>query len=667
MRSAAARVVVAAALLAACDPTPGAEQDAGVDASRPDASGPDASGPIVVVLPDDRTACADRDPLRRPLFGDLHVHTALSFDAAAYDVRTRPDDAYRFARGEEIGLPPYDAAGEPTRRLRLSRPLDFAAVTDHSEFLAETWICNDPSSPGYESSTCRSYRMADVRTGYGEFTSAVIIARRVALCRTQPELCGGVLSMAWQEVQDAAEAHYDRDASCAFTTFVAYEWTGTATGSNLHRNIIFRGRSVPRTPTSFFEASTPERLWDELKRRCLETGTPCDVLSIPHNGNLSAGQMFVPTREDGSPIDLEYAERRSRLEPLLEIYQHKGASECVDHFADPLASEDELCRFEELHPQICRDGAEPPGCATSCEGGGVGFLGGCVAPSDFARGALRLGVAQQQAIGANPFMLGFIGSTDTHQSLAGGTQEASFRGHLGDSEDDPEEQLAADSTILIRGVTASAGGLAVVWAEENSRESIFDALRRRETYATSGTRITVRMFGGPTLPAGLCGAPDLRERGYALGVPMGGEIAADGGAPRFVVSALRDTEGAPLAAIQIIKVWVEADGSTAERVYEIAGDVEAGSVDVSSCVVSAGSATDELCGEWVDPDYVSGQAAAYYARVIEAPSCRWSRYVCMERGVDCATIAADDPLAACCPLERHVIRERAWTSPICSR
>ncbi len=641
-----------------CESAPAADVDGGRDA------GADAGR--LIILPDEREPCARREPLRRPLFGDLHVHTALSFDAAAYDVRTRPRDAYRFARGEEIGLPPYDASGAPTRTLRLRRPLDFAAVTDHSEFLAETALCVDPESPAYDSTTCRSYRDANTAAGgYGSFTAslAVVPPRRVAYCLAEPAVCAATLASAWQEVQDAAEEAYDRTSACAFTTLVAYEWTGTAAGNNLHRNVIFRTRTVPRVPVSFIDAYTPERLWSALESTCLESGTECDVLAIPHNGNLSGGDMFVPLRDDDAPYTREDAARRARLEPLVEIYQHKGSSECLDGVVDPLGSEDELCRFEEIHPVTCRDGAEPPGCADRCaEGGGIGFFGGCVEGSDFTRGALRVGLRERARVGVNPFELGIIGSTDTHQSLAGGTEESTFRGHLGDSEDEPAELLNASPGVLLRGLTVSAGGLAVVWAEENSRPAIFDALRRRETYATSGTRIVLRFFGGAGIAADACDSMELARLGYEGGVPMGGELVGASDAPRFVVAAMRDADASRLASIEIVKLWVDAAGDTHERVFAIAGAVTEGTLDAATCANDGG--VDQLCATFVDPEWDPAHAAAYYARVVEIPSCRWSRYVCIEAGVDCATIAADDPLASCCPIERHVIRERAWSSPI---
>ncbi|WP_053235346.1 DUF3604 domain-containing protein [Sandaracinus amylolyticus] len=637
-------------------------------------AGPPDAGPTLIALPDERAPCALRDPLRRPLFGDLHVHTARSFDAAAYDVRTGPRDAYDFARGLPIGLPPYDAEGRPMRTLQLARPLDFAAITDHSEFLGEIAICTDPSSPGFTSRTCETWREGRGRGGhYGELTASLAFAppRRPSVCGTDPTLCASELGDVWQEMNDAAEDAYDRSDACSFTTFVAYEWTGSAGGDNIHRNVLFRTRSVPRLPVSYVEAWTPERLWDALEAGCLEQSTPegtapCDVLAIPHNGNLGAGSMFVPVRDDGTPYDRADAERRARLEPLMELYQHKGSSECLDTRGDPLGSEDELCRFEELHPSVCRGlPDDPEACVESCsEGGGIGFLGGCVSGGDFARGALRTGLIERARVGANPFEVGFVGSTDTHQSLAGGVDESSFRGHLGDSEDEASEQLDVDPGVLIRGLTVSPGGLAVVWAEENSRDSIFAALRRRETYATSGTRIVVRAFAGAQIPDDACASAELARIGYERGVPMGGDVDTSAGTPRIVIAAQRDPMGAPLERIQLVIGTLEADGTTRERVIDVAGSEITEGPDATTCAPPAGG-SDQLCAVHTLSELDASRPAFVYARVLEVPTCRWSHYVCAESGVDCATIDADDPRAVCCgDRARHVIRERAWTSPV---
>jgi hypothetical protein len=647
--------------------------DSGVDADTGAGdTGPVDSGPLVVTLPDEREACADRDPLKRPLFGDLHVHTSLSFDAVTFDVRIRPADVYRFARGGALDLPPYDSAGVATRSVTLDRPLDFAAVTDHSEFLAETPLCWTPGTEAYDSRTCSDYREGMHELGdFGPITSVFLTVppRRAPLCRTDPALCAAALGVRWGEIMDAAEDAYDRTSACEFTSFVGYEWTAAPAGSNMHRNVIFRSRTVPTVPTSYVEAPHAETLWDALDRTCMDASDACDALIIPHNSNLAASLMFVPEDLAGEPYDAALAARRAAMEPIVELYQHKGSSECFIRPDDPLGSEDELCDFEQVHRDICTGAAtDDEDCAPLCsEGGGLGFLGGCVDPGDFVRGALRNGLAEQARVGENPFQLGFIGSTDAHSGAAGSTDEASWQGHQGDSDDDPEEALGTEGNILVRGFTTSPGGLAVVWAEENSREAIFDSLRARESYATSGTRIVLRFFGGFGYDDALCTNPALVTEGYAGGVPMGGELGRDpaDAAPKFVLSALRDPMGTPLQRLQIVKGWIDSAGATHEEVYEVGGDAENGAtVDIATCTPS-GPGADSLCTVWADPDFDPTEAAFYYARVIENPTCRWSQHLCNDLSVDCTSAAEGDPYWACCdPVRAKTVQERAWSSPI---
>jgi hypothetical protein len=457
----------------------------------------------------------------------------------------------------------------------------------------------------------------------------------------------------WRDTQAAAEEAYDRSAACRFTSFVGYEWTSSVeNGKNLHRNVIFRNASVPSLPISAMETGpNAARLWDALARDCLEATPGCEVLTIPHNSNLDGGLMFQSARAVGGAIDAREAKTRAVWEPLVEIYQHKGDSECL------LGGEtsDEACGFEKV-PYADFGGRyfpwrrEPP------------------QASQTVRDALKRGLALEAQLGANPFRYGILASTDTHLGTPGLVSERSFPGHGGAGAADPSELPAG----LPDALEFSPGGLAVLWAEENSRDALFAALQRREVYGTSGTRPVVRFFGGLALPDDLCSDPQLVAKGYALGVPMGGVLRAPAGgaAPRFAVLAAKDAgsraePGVDLERVQIVKGWLDAAGHPRERVLDVAGGDTGASVDPATCE-TRGRGHARLCAVWRDDDYAAGQRAFYYARVLENPTCRWSQRVCVARGVDCArpeTIG--EGLAGCCAAEhRPTLQERAWTSPI---
>lgn len=603
-----------------------------------------------------REPCAHRDALRQPFFGDTHVHTAFSQDASTQDTRATPRDAYRFARGEPLGIQPFDPQGRPTRTVRLARPLDFAVVTDHAEQLGEVHVCTTPGAPGHGSLVCRIQRRFP-RVAFFLMNSRVtFLETRWGFCGEGGERCLTAAHTVWKEIQAAAEGAYDRSAACRFTSFVGYEWTaGAGRGKNLHRNVIFRNATVPRMPVSFVEARSAWELWDRLEAECTEAGTGCDALTIPHNSNLSGGLMFESARPpgpalDGPPIDRGEAVRRALWEPLVEIMQHKGDSECA------LSGEttDELCGFEKL-PYDSFGGKFYPFLASEEP-----------APSNFVREALKEGLRIAEGHGANPFRYGILASSDTHLATPGLVDEEAHPGHGGAGA--PAASRSADE--LPDDLEFNPGGLAVVWAEENTRDALFDAMRRREVYGTSGTRPVVRFFGGWALPEDLCERSDLVAQGYAEGVPMGGELPPRAAAaPRFVVSARRDAgtaqaPGTPLQRVQIVKGWVE-DGETRERVLEVAGGPNQAGVDLGTCA-RTGEGHDRLCAVFTDPDFDPERSAFWYARVVENPSCRWSQHVCVARGVDCSDPASVPPgLAPCCaPDHRPVLQERAWTSPI---
>jgi hypothetical protein len=601
--------------------------------------------------------CADFDPLRNVYFGDLHVHTAFSFDSYVFDIRNTPADAYRFARGEPLALPPLDAAGEGTQTLRLARPLDFAAVTDHSEFLGEVDLCTVPGAAGFDSEACAVFRAggAGGQTVLGLLTAVESPERLEEICGDGAD-CASRASEVWRRTIAAAEEATDASAECAFTAFVAYEYTANTGASSQHRNVIFRNDSVP-LPTSYIERPTAAGLWQELRASCLDAGSGCDVLAIPHNSNQSNGRSFLVEYPDGAGADEQRAQAafRAAIEPLVEIYQHKGDSECANGLSGIAGAPDELCEFEKLRPPPFVDCGDGVG-----TGGTAG--GGCVSRRDFVRGALLAGLAEEERIGVNPLRLGVIASTDTHNGTPGAVAENAFAGHRGNVDDTPEERLVSGG--FRNGVIFSPGGLAAVWAEENTRESLFDALRRREVFGTSGPRIAVRFFGGWRDAEDACADPALLENAYASGVPMGGVLPAPAGSgsPTFLALALRDAGDAErpsvrLQRLQIVKGWL-AGGEARQKVFDVAGDTSgAATVDEETCLVS-GPGFDSLCTAWTDPEFDPAQRAFYYLRVLETPSCRWTAIQCNALPVEGRPAPCSDPSVP------KTIQERAWTSPI---
>ena len=667
-------LVLALGLSAGCRPM-ATEND---EASEEAPPAPRALAPAGSPYSEDRAACADRDPLRQAFWGELHVHSSLSMDAWLWDVRNGPDDVYRFAKGEETLLPPLDAEGLPTRPARLERALDFAALTDHASFQGEVALCTRPGSSRYDSESCRVYRgerSAGAETAAGDFGARMsglansLDPRQLTTTRS-PELCGDAagatcvasMNTVWEEQQAATERHYDRSAQCRFTTLHGYEYTATPGLAKVHHNVVFRNAAVPESPIAYIDEPDVNGLFEQLRVQCLDAGTGCDVVTLPHNSNLSNGNMFALGGRE-LPIEAQRtrASLRGRIERLVEISQIKGDSECRNGFAGVMGKPDEFCEYEEWR------GPETEDCGADGTGFGALLDQGCVSRRDYVRYALVEGFREQERLGVNPYKVGIVAATDTHNANPGDVEEYSYQGWQGS----PDATIAArldpgtSPVNASNSLTSSPGGLAGVWAEENSRDAIFDAFKRRETFGTSGPRITARFFGGWRFDPALCGQPDLVARGYAEGVPMGGDLPPrpDGaGAPRFVVSAMRDVgtqehPGGLLQRSQVVKGWLGDDGQFHQAVYDVAGGENGAGVDMATCR-PRGVGHNSLCSVWTDPDFDPDRNAVYYVRVLENPSCRWSTRQCLEQPADERSPACSDPSVP------KTIQERLWTSPI---
>ena len=625
--------------------------------------------------------CTNHMATKQALFGDLHVHTELSFDAVAGRLSLGPEDAYRYAKGEAIRFFPLSDDGETTGSIQISRPLDFAAVTDHSEFLGERELCRNPLSPAYNGAFCVDYRAREFR---GTLMMATVISREEPtrikeLCGDDGALCREWAQGPWERIQTAAKAANDESDRCEFTSLVGYEYTGTPSNSNYHRNVIFRSENVPALPTTFLEAPSDYELWTTLDRDCnKESG--CDYLTIPHNSNMSNGRLLTPyadlQRTDENKI--AYAKKRQEREPLMEIYQHKGQSECFNGIGRIVGAVDELCEqsqvkqlgdvsnarsFELVDGQLefqQPDTRPVQECADGERSGGLGmFAGGCISGNDFLRGALLSGLEENQATGFNPVKLGVIASTDGHTATPGNVDEADWEGTVS-GETTPQERLQAGT--LPSGIKGNPGGLVGVWATENTRDAIFDALKRRETFGTSGPRIQPRFFAGYGYNDGLCNTPAMIEKGYAGGVPMGGDLPAPAGnqKPRFVVSALRDPhpeEGAPLQKLQLIKGWIDAKGNRHVTVTTVAGNEKSDAKVDLKTGQRIGTGFSTLCAVYQDDEFDPELPAFYYLRVVENPSPRWSFF-------DCNRLDQSERPAICGDMKQHIINEMAWTSPV---
>lgn len=575
------------------------------------------------------------NPLKDCFFGDLHLHTAFSADANFFGATLLPEDAYKYASGEEVTY-----MGNKVKR---NAPLDFLAVTDHSEYLGAIVAVRDPEGPFAGTELYRQYTSKDQKDVAKSFADFVA---EMAANKPNPELNKpDVIKSAWQKVIDAANG---ANKPGKFTALVGYEWTSAPVNSNkkaqnLHRCVIFKGDKVPAIPFSAFDSDDPENLWTYLEN-ARKTGS--DVLAVPHNGNISNGLMFDSKTLSGKPLTKEYAERRMNNEPLTEIMQGKGQSETRPE----LSPNDEFANFELFETLLSST------TISKYKTGG------------YVRQAYGAGQEFQAKLGINPFKYGLEGGTDYHSGVSS-AEENNYPGSHG-SQDELEKNYKAilSATESVGGeppTKISAAGITGVWAENNTREAIFDALKRKECFGTSGNRIKVRMFAGWDYKANLIRQDDWVKQAYASGVPMGADLVARGTSnkPKFLVQAIKDPIAGNLDRIQIIKVSTK-NGKSTEKIYDVIwsgdrkkdakGKVPAvgNTVDIKTATYTNTIGAAELIGYWEDTEFDAAAYVTYYARVIEIPTPRWSTYLAAKHNMD-----VNKAVAA-------TIQERAWTSPV---
>ena len=603
------------------------------------------------------------DPLKNVYWGELHVHTSESLDAVLFGTTATIGDAYRFARGEPLRSP----GGE---LMQLSRPLDFVAITDHAEGfglrtrcggtdlgLLEWLNCWIMETPGFTTAMFlqnRQTRMAidpDLTQPAGMYRNRTRSPRRIddiPICsggKGGPERCLRDSSSDWARYIELADRHYEPGV---FTTFAAYEFSPVLDGAGKHhRNVIFNGEDLPGHAISSLDVDNAVELWRGLEETCTDD---CDFLTIPHNMNKGWGLFYSRHTWDGGTYSEDDWRVRMRREPLAEMYQVKGASEC----ALGVGATDEECAFEQVL-QPCEQSQE----------------NGCAFETSFARQGLKIGMQLNRELGFNPLTFGFVAATDGHNANPGDAEEWDFPGKAGAVSSpalrrlrtrpgsEPHNQILTDH---------GSGGLAAVWAEENTRDAIFAGMQRREAYATSGPRILLRFFAGWGFDGAIVDDRNPVAVATESGVPMGGVLRPETEqveSPTFFVWAGADWMSAPLQRIQVIKGWIDADGETHESVRDVvcADGLEVdpntlrcpdnrASVDISSCRPSGEGGTGQLMMAWQDEDFEASQGAFYYVRVIQNPTCRWSTYDAIRLGIE------PDPRVP------TTIQERAWSSPI---
>jgi len=586
----------------------------------------------------------------RVFFGDTHLHTSYSTDAGLVGCTLGPEEAYRFARGEQV----TSSTGLPAK---LARPLDFLVVADHAENLGLAPMIA-ASDPGLLKTEWGKKIHAYAKAGTIEGAGAAFNMWLTAMQELNDPFKGSeetIARPAWERETAAAEKYNEPGR---FTAFIGYEWTSGPNGNNLHRNVIFRdGKDKADTiiPLSYYDTGDPEDLWKWMADYEKKTGGK--MLAIAHNGNLSNGLMFDDvTLTSKLPLDRDYAQRRMRWEPIYETTQPKGDGETHP----VLSPNDEFANFERWDKGSFGPELHKPD----------------MFPREYTREALKRGLAYEAKLGVNPFKFGLIGSTDMHTGLAT-TTEDNFFGKVVPLE--PSADPVRFDEVIIGRVPAgrarkdqnlaretSASGLAAVWARENTREALWDSMSRKEVYATTGTRLIVRVFGGFDFAAADLERSDFAEYGYQGGVPMGGDLKAApaGKTPTFLIRSMRDADGANIDRIQVVKGWLDANGKTQEKVYDVAwsGDRKPGAdgklppvgntVNVKDASYSNSIGAPYLTAFWKDPNFNLKERAFYYVRVLEIPTPRWTTYDAKVFGVKLPT---DVPSS---------IQDRAYTSPI---
>ncbi|PZO15459.1 MAG: hypothetical protein DCE87_08905 [Betaproteobacteria bacterium] len=711
--------------------------------------------------------CVGSSVRKQAFFGDLHIHTKLSFDAYFFNSINGPREAYQFAKGENAFLPSGEDPDTPMRQINIGRPLDFAAVTEHAEQLGTfSNICElQGNVPAGTNPACSALGQV-IRDNV-----SVFITGNVPLYLQLVTSAGSRVpsTRTWEEIQAIANAE---NQPCKFTTFNGYEFSSNKGGQVLHRNVIFEGTKVPADvissipPIPTTDNTNDEwGLFDRLKTECLDV-EGCDVVTIPHSTNQSDGRFArvrqpdtgLPLARNNAALTAADATLRNTLDRLFEIVQHKGASECITGFNKGLTGGEESgCGFEEWKT-LCKGNSDDPAeCAKVCTGTandplfcqvnrlqGTGKsihaasectgsdIGGstpadCTAPLDYARNVLPEGSAIARKLGVNPYQYGFIGSSDTHNGIAGNTDKTKFSknsGHGGVLDDEPNEALgnweckqrplptdsitgfklpfstesAADPNNCEERVfnpvasNFTPGGLAGVWARENTRKEIFAALKRRETFATSGSRMRIRtLASSKPFPSNICeqlaaGASPIEE-GLVEGVPMGGTLEVKNKGPYIVAYAIQDPggeeAGVPLQRLELIKTWADSNGDLRQQVLKLAENANAPQPNSDCSIQQQGP--EQMCAVFHDTQYQASTGASYYARALENNSCRWTTKMCTAKGVQCEALQPGNGLFSaqsgfagfegCCRIEgepgnfrgdfRFITQqERAWSSPI---